>query len=378
MVNSLGYFNPAFYAQETLQLLESNLGMARTVHRGFEAARNVAAVGQYVNIAKPSSFTADTAPGSTVQDVSTGSVQIELATWKEVSFALTDAERAYTGEQIVAKHIQPAAYALASAVNTSLHALYKDIPWYHDIASTPTVDDVIQPARILFDNGVPGNPDDLFFAVSPSFAASLKGLSAFSQNQGAGDAGVATQMSGMLGRRYGLNIFETQQIPTHTKGTSTDVLWELVGAHSRGATTISVDGLTADSATYVAGDTIVIEGNTQRYAITALVTSSGTTATVSITPPLVQAYADNADVVPNMDTHVANLAYHKNAFALVVAPLSDMVPGGQAFTATDPNSGLSVRAAMQWSIATKKLTVSLDILYGVKTLDPNMAVRARG
>jgi hypothetical protein len=378
VANSLGYFNPVFYAQETLKLLEQNLAMARTVHRGYEGERGTFERGQYINIPKPSTFTAATAPASTVQDISTGSVQIELASWEEVTFGVTDKEKAYTGDQIIQRHLQPAAYAIAKSVNASLHALYKDIPWYHDIASTPTVDDVIQPSRILFENGVPSNPADLFFAVSPAFAASLKGLSAFSQNQGAGAAGIDTQMTGAIGQRYGMQFYEAQQIPTHTKGTSTDVLWELVGAHTRGASTIAVDGLTADSATYVAGDTIIIEGNTQRYSITALVTSSGTTATVSITPPLVQDYADNADVVPNMDTHVANLAYHRNAFALVMAPLDDDVPGGQAFTATDPNSGLSVRASIQWNISTKKTLVSLDALWGVKTLDPNMAVRARG
>lgn len=100
-------------------------------------------------------------------------------------------------------------------------------------------------------------------------------------------------------------------------------------------------------------------------------------ATITFVPPLVADYANNDVVTFSMDNHVANLAYHRNAFALAVAPLSDMVPGGQAFTATDPNSGLSVRASMQWLLSTKKLTVSLDILYGVQCLDLNMAVRAR-
>lgn len=378
MSNSLGYFNPAFYAQETLALLEQNLGMARTVHRGFEAQRNSYARGQYINIPKPSTFTADTAPGSTVQDLDTGSVQIALSTWKEVSFAVTDQERAYTGEQIIQRHIQPAAYALGYAVNASLLALYKQVPWYHDIASTPTVDDVIQPARILFDQGVPMNPDDLFFAVSPSFAASLKGLSAFSQNQGAGDAGVATQVSGSLGRKYGLNIFEQQQIPTHTKGDASDVAGALTADHAKGVSSITVDGLGADGETFAVGDTFVIAGNAQRYAVTTAVDVATNAATITFVPPLVADYANNDVVTFSMDNHVANLAYHRNAFALAVAPLSDMVPGGQAFTATDPNSGLSVRASMQWLLSTKKLTVSLDILYGVQCLDPNMAVRARG
>lgn len=378
MANSLGYFNPVFYAQETLKLLEQNLGMAAAVHRGFEAERGSFMKGQYINIPKPSTFTADNAPGSTVQDISTGSVQISLDQWKEVTFGVTDKEKAYTGPQLIDRHIQPAAYAIAYAINASLFGLYADVPWYHDIAGTPTVDDVIQPSKILFDRGVPRDPNNLFFAVGGSFAASLKGLAAFSQYQGSAAGGVATQISGEIGTRYGMRFLEMQGVPSHTKGTASTGTLAVNGATAAGATTIALDAGSVNG-TLVAGDTFVIAGQTQRYAVTATATASGNAfASVSFTPPLVAAAADNAVVTVSLDDHTANLAFHRNAFALAMAPLDDTVPGGEAFTAIDPNSGLAIRASIQWNISTKKTLVSLDALWGVKTLDPNMAVRARG
>lgn len=378
MANSLGYFNPEFYASQALMQLEMALGMAGTVYRGYEAERNSFARGQYINIPKPSIFTADDAPGSSVQDIATGSVQLALSNWKEVTFGVTDKEKAYTGQQIVDRHIQPAAYAIARAINTSLLALAKDVPWYHDIASTVVVDDVIQPSKILFSNGAPRDPANTFFAVDPAFGASLKGLSAFSQSQGSGETGINTQISGLIGTRYGMQVYEMQDIPSHTKGTASTGTLTVNGATAKGATTINLDAGSV-TGTLVAGDTFSIAGDSQRYAVTATSTASGNAFTgVTFTPPLAVAAADNAVVTVSLDNHVMNLAYHRNAFALAMAPLDDNVAGGQAFTAVDPNSGLSVRASIQWNITTKKTIVSLDALWGVKTLDPNLAVRARG
>ena len=72
----------------------------------------------------------------------------------------------------------------------------------------------------------------------------------------------------------------------------------LVGAHGKGVTSLSIDGLTASQTpTVVKGYTFIIAGNTQRYSITEDAKSAGAgAATLSITPALVQAHADN-DVV---------------------------------------------------------------------------------
>lgn len=378
MSNTLGNFNPVFYATQALSQLKMSLGMAGTVYRGFEQERARYGIGEYINLRRPATFTAASAPASTVQDLATESVQIHLNNWKEVTFGVTDAEKAYGGQRLIAEHIQPAAYAIGRAINSSLHALADDVPWFHDIQSTPDVTDVINPSKSLFQNGVLRDPSNLFFAVDPTFGASLKGLAAFSQNQGSAGAGVQTQITGLIGTRYGMQFYETQEIPSHTKGTASTGTLALNGAHSRGATTIAADAGSV-TGTLVAGDTFVIAGNTQRYAVTATSTASGNAfASISITPALVADYADDAVITVRLDNHTENLAYHRNAFALVIVPMDDQNPGGSTFTAVDEESGLSVRAAIQWSISSKKTLVSLDALWGVKTINPNMAVRVCG
>ena len=379
MANTLGVYKPIFYAQEALIILEKALGMAARVHRGFDAERRTFNRGEYVSIRKPSTFAVADA-SATAQDLSTETVQIQLAHWREVKFKLTDKELAFTQERIVAEHIAPAAYALADDVDQKLSALYKDIPWYYDLASTTEVGDVTGPRKILFNNKVPLEPGRVHYMVDGALEEGLLKLAAFSQQQGAGDLGVLTQMRGSLGMKYGLEVFANQNVQSHTKGTADTTAVAVVGTTAKGATTISLDAL-ALTGTVVPGDTFVIAGNTQRYAITNTVTAAGNTLTgVTFTPALVADAADDAAVTLRLDNHTANLAFHRNAFALVTAPLPDIGKelGAKVETLYDDKTGLSIRSRLYYVGNSSEVHVALDLLYGLKTLDPNLAVRCCG
>jgi hypothetical protein len=105
MPNNLNLYDPLWYANETLEKLRKNLGMARNVYRGFD--RTPQDRGSVINISLPSSFVAQDAP-STAQDLTPGSVAITLNQWKEVKFSLTDKELSFTGEKIIEDHLEPA------------------------------------------------------------------------------------------------------------------------------------------------------------------------------------------------------------------------------------------------------------------------------
>ncbi|MBS3945331.1 MAG: hypothetical protein KGZ42_07530, partial [Melioribacter sp.] len=74
--------------------------------------------------------------------------------------------------------------------------------------------------------------------------------------------------------------------------------------------------------------------------------------------------------------HVANLAFHRNAFAFVQRPLEAPLGGVSAYTVNF--EGLSLRVAQGYNISTKKETLSMDILYGVKAIYPQLATRVLG
>ena len=385
MSNSLNYYVPEFYANEALILLENALGMGMRVHRGFDEERRAFNKGEYINIRKPSTFTAGDAP-ATAQDIATGSVQMQLAYWREVKFKLTDKELTLAEPTLVQEHIAPAAYALANDVDQKLAALYKDIPWYVDLNSTVAIDDMTDVYQVLFDNGVPmGNPADLHYMMGGGLQNGFQQLTAFNQYQGAGPVGVNTQLSGSLGIKFGMECFANQNVQSHTGGTCADAAGAIdygsgtTAVYKKGEGLIHVDGVT-DGGNFVVGDSFVITGNTQRYAITKAVTMTGGEGDVEFTPPLVANVDEDTVVTFRVDSHTANLAFHRNAFALATAPLSDMAKelGAKIATVYNDKNGLSLRSRIYYVGNSSEVHVALDILYGVKTLDPNLACRACG
>jgi len=380
MSNTLGNYDPIFYAQEALIALNKALGMAGRVHRGYDP--NPQQKGSVINITRPSVFEAtnvNTSTGGTTQALTPENVSITLDTWKEVKFGLTDKELTFTKEKIITDHITPAAYALADAIDLSLVGLYKKIPWKEAISSTPVVTDITGVRKALFNNKVPMN--DLHFMVDGDVEAGLLALSAFATADGSGQAGIDTQLRGTLGTRYGFEFFANQNTPAHTSGTMADTAGALNADADKGATSIVIKSLT-DTQTLKIGDIIKITGDAQQYVVTADYTISGAT-TVAIYPALAKKSLADAVVtviLPSGTGATKNqcLAFHRHAFALAMAPLSDMGGrlGAQIATVADPVTNLSIRSRLWYEGDTSTVKVALDARWGVQVLNPNLAVRA--
>lgn len=396
MANTLGYYSPAFYASEALIQLENSLGMGRTVHRGFDEERRAFGKGDVINIKRPASFTVSDI-GSAAQNVTTESVQLSLSFAKEVRISIPDTEFAKTGEAIINDHIRPATYALANYVEQQLFALYKDIPNYFDVAggagSTAVASDVVNVRKVLANAGVPmDNPAMLSLALNFDTEAALLSSSAFTQWQGSGGTGERAQVAGILGQRFGIgNIWATQNVTSHTKGTINDtaLLINNGAGYAAGSTTINLDAADASvTGTLLAGDVLTIAHGgttgTKNYVVTATSTASGNAFTgVTISPGLAAAVADNAVVTARADDHAAMLAYHRDAFALAFARLPDhkMFQNGlglQVASIQDPASGVSIRARVAYDNTNSAVQVVLDTLFGVKTLNPYLAARLCG
>ena len=378
--NTLGYYNPEFYANEALLLLQNSLGMASRVHLGYDAERRTFNKGQYINIKRPSTFAAQSAPQA-ASNITTESVQINLNSWQEVRFEATDQELAYSGEEMLRDHIAPAVYALSNKIDQDLNALYTYIPWHVAGATAMDIADISAAKKQLFTNGV--NIEDassMHFEVGAINQSSLEQIPAFAQYTGAGAVGVDTQKTGNLGYRYGFNFFANQNTSAHTSGACDDAAGTVTGNTAVGATSITIGALT-DTQTVKAGDTFSIAGDTQQYAFTedGTVASNSLTA-IGISPPLKTAATNGAVVTIALTgtTTETCLAFHKNFAALAFAKLPDEMPrrlGAECVSVQDPKTGISVRYRMYYDGTNSKCAVVLDVLYGVKVLDPNMACR---
>lgn len=368
MANTLGLYDPLFYAQEALIQLEKVLGMAAVVHRGYE--KSPQEPGSTIKIRRPGTFTAQAMPISTGADITPDTVTVTLDQWYGVVFALTDQELTYTGERIVNEHIRPAAYALADKIDVSLAALYKQVPWYMDTAST--IADFTNARKTMFDLKVPNG--NRYMMINGALENAYLQLATFHEADKSSDGG-STQREGFLGRKFGFDIWANQNVQSHTPGALTGSPL-INGAVAVGATTILMDAATL-TGTVKAGDTFVVAGSTQRYAVAADATAAGNAISITTTEPVREVLADNAAVTFRQSTKAESLAFHRNAFALAMAPLSEMGNGRGADIASvsDPITNLALRSRMWYEGKEAKMYIGIDALWGVKTLDGQLAVR---
>jgi len=396
MANNITPYNPIFYAQEALMVLESALGMASRVYMGYDAERKSANKGDTIQIPKPGTFVTSTGGTSNTADLTPSSIDLVVDTWRQVKFGLTDKELAFTTDKIIRDHISPAVYALALYIETTLTDLYKFIPWSYNASATPGAADIINTRKVLRDNaGGLVDTDQVHFGIDSTLEAAFLNAEIFHAARITGEgANENALMNGSLGTRFGAEHFVQQTLASHTSGTAisdgTDLLGTLNGAHAKGATTLTVANFSAYSSgaaeTLVAGDSLVIASNSQRYSVTEDVTFVAGAASVSIWPPLADSYLtgavvtiETADSTNFADKYYANLMFHRNAFAMAMAPLPNLGnnAGAQMAVVTDPRTGLSIRSRLAYDDDLATVKVTLDILYGVKTLDPNLAVVCR-
>ncbi|MEI8186095.1 MAG: P22 phage major capsid protein family protein [Chlorobiaceae bacterium] len=375
--NVLGIYDPLFYANEALIALESALGMSGRVHRGYD--KDSKAKGSTIEIKKPGIFTAMDAP-SYDQNIETTYVEMKLDQWKEVKFSLTDKELSFTGDQIISDHIRPAVYALAKDIDTKLNSLASYVPWYVDAQSVTSIDDLTNISQVMFDNKVAMDDGSLHLEVGSTLRGGFQKV--FANNNVAGTSAQDVLKTGHIGTWLGYEIFGNQNVGTHTKGTCSAATLAVNGALGKGASFISLDA-SAVTGTLLLGDTFSIAGDSQRYAVvndTPVTASGNCFAGVQIYPPLAQAVADNAVVTVSLMNFTNNIAFHRNAFALAMAPLSDVgeqLGNARVATVSDPVSKLAMRSRIWYAPDTSAVKVALDVLYGVKCLDPNMACLLR-
>jgi hypothetical protein len=404
MVTSNTLLTPMIIAKEALMQLTNSMSMARHVHTAYK--NEFVKVGTSVNIRKPNKFRASKVSATRVNtDIKESNTSITMATQAHVSWAFSSVQLTTTIEDYSKRYIAPAAAALANSVDADLCALYKDVYNYAGTpGTTPATFKVLGDCQtVLDDEAVPseGRVAILNPAANWALADGLKGT--FAQN-------IAKEImtKGFLGQVANLSIYMDQNIQRHTTGLFTSSATPVMnGATVTGATTIAIDGLNGTSTTVKAGDIFTIgatyavnpmsgasTGTLRRFAVTANTTSVGSAmATMPITPTITFASTgnlayDNVNALPLTEAAITfvgtentaypqNLVFHPNAFALVTVPI-EMPANVWGARETDPDVGLSIRVVKQYDIDADEEIIRMDILYGVKTLYPELACRLIG
>jgi len=363
-------------AQRALPLLAEKTAMLPLVYRGYDDAFKKA--GDTIQVRKPVRQTAIDMSGdisSSYAGVQETGVNIQLSNQYGVPVSLTSKEMSLNIDDFTRMVTAPAINAIAENINGNILGLYKDIPYFTGTsgAAPSSLSNLAQAAKILNTNLAPSE----MRALVMDFAAEAK-LRELDSLVGVDKSGTNEALRrGILGQIYGMMLASDSQVKTHASGTFTAATTPLTnGPIAAGATTLTIDGGTGTN-TLLVGDLIQI--GDEQFTVTANAAAVAGAISVSVYPATKAIIADGTPVVfPDKTAggHVANLAFQQDAFALAMAPLAP--PMGGADSAVVNFKGLSIRVVMDYNFNVDKNIVRFDVLYGVKTMFPELAVRLLG
>jgi hypothetical protein len=381
MSNAIENLTPQILAN-ILSVLRESCVLPNLVNNSYSS--DAAAQGSTIDINDLDDMTAfDVTPGANplagvISDVNSTKKQLVLNKFQAATFVMTDKEIKEVQEGTRPRAIEKAVKALANKINSEIFALYKEV---YNVVGTAGVNpfgtstlEAQQAARVL--NSALAPMDERRMVLDPFGYANALGLSVLQKVNESGDS--EALRDGTITRALGFDWYQDQQVPTHTLGAPATAAIDANA--TAGAVSLVLDNASgADLATLpVVGDVFTIAGNTQQYVVTS-VTADAPTAnetTVGIQPALVANVTDGA-VVTFVGSHSTNLAFHREAFAFASRPMMDLeTPGSLIQPLVDDVSGLAMRFEIQreW----KRTVFSIDCLYGVKAVRPQLAVRIAG
>lgn len=357
-------------ARNTMIRLIDNLVFPNLIHKDF-SNDYVQGVGTTIQVKKPVILKAkefDESKGTETQDVKEESVPVTLDKIATVDVEFGAIQSAANVDDLNRLFLEPAAAALAEKINSDGLELYKDIPYITGVAGvTPSALEDIAAARKRMNlNKVPvsdrraiWDPEaDAKFTTIPAIANAEKSGSTTALREGA------------IGRVMGFDHYMSQAVKQHTRGTlSADV--KPAEPTKAGATELKLSAAEV-TGTLVKGDVLTILEET--YVVTETATAAGNAITVKIYPAL-KKDVTKATVVAVTGSHTANLVFNPSAFAFVTRPL--LAPAGVESYVTSYN-GISLRVVRGYEMKFKKEMLSMDVLYGYKTMYPELAARVLG
>jgi hypothetical protein len=394
MANTL--LTPTQVTRKALMILHQKMNFVGSINRDYDDsfAKDGAKIGDTLKIRLPNQYTVRSGAALQPQDTTEQTVSLQVGTQKGVDVNFSSNELTLSLDDFADRVLEPAMSVLAAAIEVDAMNMVNDV--YNQVNNTGsaiTLNKVLNARKILVDNLAPlgDRTCNLNTQDNVDLVDALKGLFQDSTN-------IAKQYrEGYMGRTAGFDFMENTLWPSHTVGTKAGT--PLVNTGSQTGASLITDGWTASTAGLKKGDIFTIAnvfrvhpetklstGILQQFVATADGTADGSgNMTVGISPAIVTtgpmqnvsgSPADNAAITvagTASTAHGLSLTYHKNAFAFATADL--VLPRGVDFAAREVLDGVSMRIVRQYDITQDKFPCRIDVLYGYKTVRPQLACR---
>jgi hypothetical protein len=407
---------PSVIAKEALHQLDNNLVASKLVYRAYESEFGDTKIGDTITIRKPVKFAVRNGPVAQMQDAVEGKTQIKIDTQQGSDLRFPTKDLTLTIDAFSERYLKHPMIALANQVDLAVLQLYKTV-WNYTIKSgspNPTkviggYADFMPAAQRLDEMAVPAprvgviSPAN-FYGIAGSFTGVY-------QPELVKDALTKSKLP-MVGN---MDIYSSQNVAVHSSSAQT-----LAMQVSATAQTLAADyATTKDTNTFSlltfnwgsssllsAGSVFTIAGvyavnpvtkqalpYLQQFVLTADVTANATTGSdtsITFSPaPIPSGPYQNVSAAPVANAAITwlagssgysnvsqNLVFAPNAFALCMVPME--LPEGAAKKARESYKGLSVRVVCDYDIINDINMWRLDILYGVKSIYPDLATRHCG
>jgi len=387
---------PTAVTREALRILHQNLVFAKNVNRQYDDqfAQTGGKIGDSLKIRLPNQYTVRTGKTIQTQDTSETSVTLQVATQKGVDVNFSSKELTLDLDDFSERILKPAMARLAAEIDNDGLAKYADV--YNLVGTagtTPATALVALNAGQKLDEYLAPRDGMRKLIVNPAAnAAMVDGLKGLFHS---GDKLEDQYERGLMGKDVlGFDWYTSSHINALTTGTDHTTVTVNDASIADGDSTITTAGgnvtvgtvftFSGDGVKAVHPETKTAYAHDQQFVITAV---SGNDWTFD--PPIRTTGArQNVSKLPTTGAAITlvgsastsypqNLAYHRDAFVLATADLEDVAKYG-AWGSRQSFDGVSMRIARQYDINNDNIPCRIDVLYGWKTVRPELACRIIG
>lgn len=408
MANTL--ITPDWITKESMRVLTNNLKFAGTINRSYDDqfSQAGAKVGYTIKARLPQRFRTTKGQALQVQAINDQFVPVTITDQANVGIAFGTAQMTMEVDMYRERYIKPAAEQLANTIDyDGLSRLYSDV--YFSVGTPGTAPTsnltylqagtkLTNAACPIEDRKVVMDPNSMAVIANANLALfnpQAKISEAFRKGMFAADVlGIA-------------DWYMDQNVARHTTGTYT-ASTPLVNGASQTGSSLVTDGWASGATSLKKGDVFTVggvfavnpqnyqsTGELQQFVVTQDISDTTGAMTIGISPAIIPSGqlqtvsaspADNAVITVLGATSATagtlaatvssqNLLFHPDAFTMASADL-EMPQGGADSSRVSSNKlGFSMRFVKQYSIQTDQNAARLDILYGFKTLRPELAAR---
>jgi hypothetical protein len=394
---SNSFLSPTIITREALRILHASTNFLNNINKQYDpqfansGASPSGKIGPSLTIRMPNQYTVRSGWNRSNQDTVETSQVLTVSTVKGVDFTFSQADLTLTIDEFSARYIKPAISVLASNIEADALTMIKDV--YNvvdDNAATFSFKDFANGRRVLNQSLAPDDGERVAILNSGhvvSYADAIKGV--FNPQESISKS----YLTGKIGKVSNINTFENTLLNNFQSGTSAATTGYTATLTSGSATAVMAAGantfkqgdvVTFSTVNQVDPETKASRGSLQTFVVAADYAGGAGNMTISPTPVTsgatqnVTAVGAGLTVVKLGGAASANYAqsllFHPDAFTFVTADLVDPSKYG-AWGTRQVMDGISMSIASQYSIADATIPSRIDVLYGFKTIRPQLACR---